>query len=236
MEPTPRIEARWLGRVDYDTARDLQISERDRVVARESPGYLFLLEHEPVVTVGRRGPLDDVLAPSEELGATGIAFRHAERGGRATYHGPGQLVGYPVAPLHTLAPDVPIYVFRLEETLIRVAQSLGIPASRGDGARGVWVADRKLASIGVAISRGVCWHGFALNVSHESLSGFRFIRPCGLDTPVACLADYVDAPSLVEVASLVAASFAHVCSLEESGRPVGDLSGRLGAPAVPSVG
>ena len=178
----PPIHALWLGRLDYDTAHEMQTHERDRVIAGESAGTLLLLEHEPVVTLGRRGDLGDLLVPRDALEARGIAVRETERGGRATYHGPGQLVGYPIAPLSTLAPDVPTYVWRLEETLICVARAVGVHAARRADARGVWVGPAKLGFIGVAISRRVCWHGFSLNAGARP-EAFDLIRSCGLDAP-----------------------------------------------------
>jgi lipoyl(octanoyl) transferase len=203
------IPATWLGRVDYDAACKLQIAERDRVIAGESPGTLLLLEHEPVITVGRRGELDDLPHPVARLAAEGILFRTAARGGRATYHGPGQIVGYPVGRLRSLAPDVPTYVWRLEEALIVVAGSLGVEATRAPAARGVWVGDRKLGAVGIAITRGVCWHGFALNVG-ACLDGFRLIRPCGLDAAATTLSDHVDPPPVEDVATLIADALAAV--------------------------
>src|SRR4029450_1085652 len=125
--------------------------------------------------------------PAEEIERRDVAFRRAERGGRATYHGPGQLVGYLIGGLRSLAPDVCSYVCRLEDVLLRTASSLQVDGSRRDGQPGVWVGDAKLGSIGVAISRGICWHGFALNLDPE-LAAFDLIRPCGFDLPVTSIA------------------------------------------------
>jgi len=157
------------------------------VAAGERGPTLLLLEHEPVISVGRRGELDDLHVPAEEIERRSIAFRRAERGGRATYHGPGQLVGYPIGPLRSLAPDVCSYVCRLEDALLQTASSLGVDAARRDGQPGIWVGDAKLGSIGVAISRGICWHGFALNLDPE-LAAFDLIRPCGFDLPATSIA------------------------------------------------
>src|SRR5438105_4505872 len=107
--PTPSRQpllASWLGRIDYDRAHELQLLLRDEVAAGACPPTLLLLEHDPVVTVGRRGELNDLLVPTEDLERWGVSFRRTERGGRATYHGPGQLVGYPIVPLRYVAPDI----------------------------------------------------------------------------------------------------------------------------------
>ena len=181
------LQAIWLGRQSYDAAHDLQLELREQVGMGARPPTLLLLEHEPVITVGRRGELNDLLVSDEELEQRVIAFRHAERGGRATYHGPGQLVGYLLGPLRLLAPDVCAYVCRVEEALLCTGAALRVEASRREGQPGIWVGDAKLGSIGVAISRGICWHGFALNLELD-LTAFELIRPCGFDLPVTSIA------------------------------------------------
>lgn len=210
----PRMRAVWLGRASYDGAHALQIALRDGIVAEAASPTLLLLEHDPVITFGRRGEMGDLLAEPEALAARGIAVRFTERGGRATFHGPGQLVGYPVAPLRTLALDLPTYLWRLEETLIRAAASLGIAATRCPDLRGVWVGDAKLASLGIAVSRGVCWHGFALNVNPD-LSAFDLIRPCGLQAQPTSLSRCSGrSPPVAAVAQLVAGEFGRVFGVE----------------------
>jgi lipoate-protein ligase B len=198
------LHVRWLGRQSYDDAHALQLELRDQVAAGAAPATLLLLEHEPVVTVGRRGELNDLRVSTGELERRGIAFRHTERGGRATYHGPGQLVGYLSAPLRALAPDVGTYVCRIEDALIRTAAAMGVEAARRAGQPGLWVGDAKLASIGIAVSRGVCWHGFALNLDPD-LEAFDLIRPCGFDLPVTSIADCAGASPDVEAAGRQAA-------------------------------
>ena len=169
---------------------------------------LLLLEHDPVITVGRRGDLGDVLVDAATLGARGIAFHQAERGGRATYHGPGQLVAYPIAPLRSMARDVTTYVRRIEEALIRTVARVGLMAEQRECQPGVWVGDAKLGSIGIAITRGVCWHGFALNVDPD-LDAFRLIRPCGLEVEVTSIARCLGhAPPMHELAMMVAEELA----------------------------
>ena len=169
------IEVGLPGRLEYQRA----VAWQEALVARRlagGPDALLLLEHPPVYTLGR--------------GADGRHLRRAaggvvpvvatRRGGQVTYHGPGQLVGYPILGLHDLRPDIRWYVRTLEEVLLGSLAELGIDAGRRPGLPGVWVGERKIASIGVAVRRWVTWHGFALNVGPD-LGGFDAITPCGID-------------------------------------------------------
>ena len=161
-----------LGRRPYREVWDLQKVLVDRRADERIPDGLILVEHEPVATLGRRGKREDVLDPSLEI-------VEVERGGEATYHGPGQLVGYPILRL----PDrleVKQLVADLEEVLLRTCTDFGIDASREGPERGVWMGDKKIASIGLAVRQGVTFHGFALNVTTD-LREFLKIRPCGHD-------------------------------------------------------
>lgn len=167
----------WLGRVDYAAGLALQEEIVARHLAREEADTLLLLEHDPVFTIGRtpdRSSLGDpchLPAPLVEIG----------RGGKATWHGPGQLVGYPVLNLVRYGQDLHHYLRALEDGLIEGCRALGIGADRSPGQTGVWAAPgRKLASIGVGARRWISMHGFALNVSGE-LGGFKAITPCGID-------------------------------------------------------
>lgn len=216
LTPNP-LEVRWLGCQPYDHAHALQVQLRDEVVAGVGPPTLLLLEHDPVVTVGRRGELQDLKVPLQELARQGIDFRRTERGGRATYHGPGQLVGYPIIPLRELGLDVTSYVCRVEEALIASVAALEVTAHRRDGQPGIWVGDAKLGSLGVAVSRGVSWHGFSLNVDLD-LESFSVIRPCGFDLPVTSIAQLAGtAPGVEQVGWLVGGEFARVLGLKLSG-------------------
>lgn len=162
------------GRREYGEVWELQ---KELVAARandSSPDTLILVEHEHVVTLGRRTSI-------ENFRPQGVPVYNVERGGDATYHGPGQLVGYPILKLQN--HDVHGYLRMLEEVLIRVTRSYGIESERKTGQTGVWAGEKKVASIGVAISNWVTYHGFALNVNPD-LSYFRLIRPCGLDPSV----------------------------------------------------
>jgi lipoate-protein ligase B len=168
-----------LGRVEYGAAYTLQrrlLEERD---ADRLPDLLLLLEHSPVITLGRRGSRDHVFLTDQELARGGIAVYETNRGGLVTYHGPGQVVGYPIARLRALAGDAPTYVWRLEETIIRTLGEFGIAGRRDPEHRGVFADGGKIAAIGVAVSHGVTMHGFALNVCPD-LDHFTLIDPCGI--------------------------------------------------------
>jgi lipoate-protein ligase B len=140
---------------------------------------LVLLEHEAVITVGRAGDMGHILAPSDELQTAGIAIYRIERGGDVTYHGPGQLVGYPILSLERYHFGVADYMHALEEVLIRTLADFGVMAHRREGIIGVWTQQGKIAALGARIERGVTYHGFALNVA-PNLEHFKLIVPCGL--------------------------------------------------------
>lgn len=181
--------ATWLERVGYVEGWRLQEAVAARVRAG-GPDRLLLLEHDPVYTIGRRGTTANLLASPAELRARGASAYRVDRGGDITYHGPGQLVGYPIVALGE-APDLVGYVRALEDALIEVLASYGVAARREHRKTGVWVdlaPDRpaKIAAIGVRVSRGVSTHGFALNVSTD-LSAFTRMIPCGFAHDVASL-------------------------------------------------
>ena len=165
----------------YDTAVELQRQLVEDCRAGRVTDQLLLLEHPPVVTLGVRARNDrsHVLASDEELAREGVAVFESGRGGDVTYHGPGQLVGYPIVDLRPDRCDVHRYVRDIEEVLIRVAARFGIQAERHHGLTGVWVGSEKLAAIGVRVARWITSHGFALNVSTD-LSRFNLIVPCGI--------------------------------------------------------
>lgn len=168
-----------LGVVEYQAAYDLQQHLHARVVAGEIPDLLLLLEHPHVYTLGRRGQESDVLASQGVLDKLGVETRATDRGGEATYHGPGQLVGYPIINLRRWGGGVRQYVEGLERVLRGALDEFGIAAHSEGKPTGVWVDERKIAAIGVRVSRSVTMHGFALNVSPD-LSFFEHIVPCGM--------------------------------------------------------
>ena len=178
---TRPIEIRRLGVVPYAEALELQKHFVELRKANEIPDQLLLLEHPPVITLGvkTRNDRSHVVATPEALEAEGVEVLESGRGGDVTYHGPGQLVGYPILDLRPDRCDVHQYVRDLEETLIRVAGEFGVTAERLAGLTGVWVGNEKLAAIGVRIARWITSHGFALNVS-TNLAHFDLIVPCGI--------------------------------------------------------
>ena len=187
---TRQLDVRRLGLVPYGDALALQRSLVDDRRAGRVDDLLLLLEHPHVLTLGVRGGggRTHILAPAETLAARGVAVHESGRGGDITYHGPGQIVGYPIVDLTPDRRDVHRYVRDLEEVLIRTADDYGIVASRVDGLTGVWVGGEKLAAIGVRIARWITSHGFALNVSTD-LEYFKLIVPCGIaDRGVTSLA------------------------------------------------
>lgn len=207
----PVLEVRRWGTVPYRSALDRQ---QDLVRSRQAgdiPDQLVLLEHPPVITVGvgGRGRPGHVLASAAGLRERGIEVIDVPRGGDVTYHGPGQLVGYPILSLKPDRCDVHRYVRDLEEVLIHTAARFGIEAGRNEGLTGVWVGREKLAAIGVRLSRWVTSHGFALNVATD-LDHFRLIVPCGLaGYGVTSLARLLGAaPPWPEVEATLAAEFA----------------------------
>jgi lipoyl(octanoyl) transferase len=164
----------WLGRIEFSEALQRQ-DEALEYCDQTGEETLFLLEHEPVYTIGRR--LD-----KSSLGNTAYLPHKVfeiNRGGQATYHGPGQLVGYPILDLKKRGKDLHVYLRRLETAVIQLVESFGVEAGYCDGKTGVWVEDRKIASIGIGVRRWITMHGFALNVASD-LTGFLAITPCGL--------------------------------------------------------
>jgi lipoyl(octanoyl) transferase len=163
--------------------------QRDLVELRKSGAIsdrLLIVEHPHVVTMGRNGRHENLLAEPELLARSGIEFYETDRGGDVTYHGPGQVVGYPILDLREWKRDVHAYVRAIEQVIIDALAEFGISAGREAGATGVWTSEGKIAAIGVHISRWVTSHGFALNVDTD-LNYFRYIVPCGLTKPVTSI-------------------------------------------------
>jgi lipoyl(octanoyl) transferase len=167
-------QTRWLGRLAYEPTLELQENTVAARAAGEVPDELLLLEHDPVYTIGRRrdrsslGP-GDLPHPVIEI----------NRGGQATFHGPGQLVGYFIFDLQKLTPDLHLFLRWVEEALIELLAGYHLTASRREGLTGVWIEDRKIASIGVGVRRWITMHGFGLNVGSD-LTGYQSITPCGI--------------------------------------------------------
>lgn len=209
------VVVRRLGRISYEDGLTLQADLVEQRRAGAIPDTLLLLEHPPVITLGvrtRRGP-SHIVASVEQLAGEGVTVHDTGRGGDVTYHGPGQLVGYPVLDLAPDRKDVHRYVRDIEGVLIRAAASFGIEAGRVEGLTGVWVGpagrEEKLAAIGIRISRWITSHGFALNVSTD-LSRFNLIVPCGIvDRGVTSLEKLLGRPvTMNEAEDAVTAAFA----------------------------
>ena len=206
------LDVRRLGLVPYAEALALQRQLVDERRAGLISDILLLVEHPPVLTLGVRGDggRSHVLASSEVLTASGIEIFETGRGGDVTYHGPGQLVGYPIIDLRPDRCDVHRYVRDLEEVLIRVAGDFDIQATRVPGLTGIWVGQEKLAAIGVRISRWITSHGFAFNVE-TNLDHFNLIVPCGIaDRGVTSLRKLGSAAELADVESRLIQRFAEV--------------------------
>lgn len=169
-----------LGTVRYAQALELQRDLQAKRIAGDIDDVVLLLEHEPVVTLGRSAAERNVIAPKAVLDARGVEVHEVGRGGDVTYHGPGQLVGYPIIDLKPNRRDVRKYVWSLEETMLRTCADFGLTASRIQGMNGTWIDDRKVGAVGVRISRWVTMHGFALNANTD-LSHFDWIVPCGIE-------------------------------------------------------
>ncbi len=208
---TNELQDGWLvnlGQAKYLEVLDLQ---RRLVELRQGnfvPDTLLLVEHEPIITLGRRGSTDNILSSAAELALQGIRIQKAERGGDVTYHGPGQLVCYPIVHLTQRNLSVRRFVDLLEETIIQVLADFGIQASREPQHRGVWVSHLKVAALGVAIRRWVSFHGIALNVS-TNMAHFCHINPCELKSEqVTSMAKLLgETPSMEEVIQKVVGRF-----------------------------
>jgi len=218
-----KCQVRELGRIAYGPALELQ---QQLIAARKAgtaPDHLLLLEHPHVITLGRNGRQENLLASDEIMERAGISFFPTDRGGDVTYHGPGQLVAYPIMDLREWKRDVGAFVRAVEQTIIDTLADYGIQAGRIPKLTGVWVGDRrggagaaqiaaaqiaaaKIAAIGVHISRWVTSHGLALNVSTD-MSYFQYIVPCGLTKPVTSMAQLGVRATLEEVSRSLAAHF-----------------------------
>jgi lipoate-protein ligase B len=178
-EGEPTCVVYQIGLIDYAAAYTLQKRLHRNRMNGEIPDTLLLLEHPPTLTIGRSGSMENVLVSENRLEQEGIGLVSIERGGDVTYHGPGQLVGYPIVDLYSRGRDIHRYVRNIEEVLIRTLKDFSINATRDKSHAGVWVRNEEIAAIGLTVRRWVTMHGFALNV-YPNLEHFSYIRPCGL--------------------------------------------------------
>ena len=204
-----------LGTVGYSRALELQRRLHRQVAEGALPDLLLLLEHPHVYTLGRRGQDSDVLESERTLARLGVEIHRTDRGGEVTYHGPGQLVGYPIVDLRRWGGGPLAYVQALEDSLVATLRTFGIRAQSGAKPTGVWVDEAKIAAIGVKISRRITMHGFALNVAPD-LSYFEHIVPCGMpEAEVASMASLLTADVTVdEVATVLTDRFGEVFGLK----------------------
>ena len=208
-----RLHWAWLGRMSYAPTAELQEHLRSELRAARGEEHFLLLEHHPVFTLGRNASPEDVVADPAWLADRGIEVHETNRGGQVTYHGPGQLVGYPIVNLSPDRRDIRRYVRDLQEVLIRTLANYGIEARRREGPEhiGVWVGDAKIASIGVHLARWITLHGFALNVATD-LGHFGGIVACGLhDVRMTSIEQLLgQAPPLPDIAAVAARHFGQI--------------------------
>jgi lipoyl(octanoyl) transferase len=214
-----RLIVRDLGLVDYDTVWSLQKETARQRISGELPhDTLLLVQHPPIVTLGRSTKPGNLLATAELLAANGVALRDVERGGDVTVHEPGQLVAYPIVDLKQHTKDLHWYLRRVEDAIMHALNAVGLSSERQAGQTGVWREGRKLASIGVHARDWVTWHGVALNVEND-LRTFRFVVPCGIDgvsmssVSLECRSAGVAYPGFSVVQQAVVDGFAHAFSL-----------------------
>jgi lipoic acid synthetase len=188
LKPDKTIRHLALGRAGYAATLKLQRRLHAKRCAGDIGDMILSVEHDPVFTIGRSGSTDNLLVPEDVAAASGIEIFDVERGGDITYHGPGQLVLYPILDLREYGKDVHRLVEVLEEAIVRVLKELGIDAAIREGFPGVWVGSRKIASLGVYVKSWVSYHGVALNVAVNS-DHFRMIRPCGLPVEAVSIND-----------------------------------------------
>jgi lipoate-protein ligase B len=217
-----------LGTVPYDEAVAIQERVHAARLAGDVPDVLLFVQHPPVITLGRAARQEHLLVDAASLEARGIQVRETARGGDVTYHGPGQVVGYPIFHLDDHGRDVHRYLRGVEEALIRLLAGYSLTGTRIPKLTGVWVENEKVAAIGIGVRRWVTWHGFALNVSTD-LDAFRLIVPCGIrERGVTSLARLLDRSiPESEVRRPLALSFGEVFALRPRDLAAADLLQRV---------
>ena len=194
------VTCQYINKIRYEEALQIQEDAHQKIKLSEpkTAGYLFLLEHYPVITNGRFGNDENFVFPVSQIEKLGIEVYKSERGGDLTYHGPGQLVAYPVIDLRAFNLGVKAYIVSLEQVLINLLSDFGINSCRREGYPGVWTNAQKIASIGVSVKNGITMHGSALNVSTD-LDSFSLIVPCGIsDVQVTSMERVLDTQVLME--------------------------------------
>ena len=174
-----------LGTTSYEDAMNIQNKLHTLISCKKIPNILLTLEHPHTITIGKTGSNQDLKINSKSISESGVDIIKTNRGGKATYHGPGQLITYPIINLRELKLGPQKYIFKIEETIIKTLNEFGVNASRSIGNPGVWVENSKIAAVGVKISNGISSHGFSVNLN-TNLSYFDFIIPCGIDDKSIC--------------------------------------------------
>jgi lipoate-protein ligase B len=182
-----RLEVFDLGLVEYLKAWEFQKEIFSEVQAGWLDAALILCRHYPVITLGRQGKRANILLSEGELKGHGIKFYAVERGGDVTYHGPGQITAYPIFNLKYFKQDLHWFLRYLEDAIMDLLSQYGVSSIRQPGLTGVWIGDRKIASIGIAVRQWITWHGLSINVKRDDLANFRFLRACGLDVEMTSL-------------------------------------------------
>ena len=185
-----------LGLIEYLKAGDFQKEIFIRVKERSLGSALIICRHYPVITLGRRANAANILASPQELTKSSIQVRRIERGGDVTYHGPGQLIAWPVFNLQYLKKDIHWFLRGLEEVIIGLLSEFGVQAQRQSGLTGVWIGREKISSIGLAIKNWITFHGLSLNIKRNDLTNFSLIRPCGMNIRVTALENILNRDDL----------------------------------------
>jgi len=197
------IEIFDLGLIDFKSAYAFQKSIFEDVKSGKIDSALITCSHPPVLTLGRQIKPQNILASADELRRNGISVEQIERGGDVTYHGPGQLIAYPLFNLALYRKDIHWFLRKLETVIINLLAGFGIEAERRQGLTGVWVGEKKIASIGIAIRSWITFHGLSINIKKDDLANFRLIRPCGMDIEMtsmeSVLGDDIEISAVKEV-------------------------------------
>ncbi|MDD5431905.1 MAG: lipoyl(octanoyl) transferase LipB [Candidatus Omnitrophica bacterium] len=197
-----------LGLIDYNKALAFQTQTHTAVKNEDYPLALIFCQHNPVITIGRAGSRQNLVAPPEEVKAKKIQVIESTRGGDITYHGPGQLTVYPIFSLKYFKKDIHLFLRYLEETIMDILCEMGINGVRRPGLTGVWVQDKKIASIGISIKNWISFHGLSINIKKFDLENFNLIRPCGMDIKMTCLeAELGASMQIKELKDKIAAKF-----------------------------
>lgn len=181
------FEVSNLGLIDFKAAWEYQRKLFEEIKNNHSQGALIVCRHYPVITIGRGGKQKNILATSAELNQKGVRLYEVERGGDVTYHGPGQILVYPVLHLEYFKKDIHLFLRQLEELAISFLSCFGIRALRHKGLTGVWIDKKKIASIGIAIRNWITFHGMSINIKNYDLENFKLVRPCGMDIELTSL-------------------------------------------------